>query len=257
MSDQDQPIIIKKIVKGGHGAHGGAWKVAYADFVTAMMALFIVLWILGQSDEVKEAVAGYFNDPAGFGTGSGPTLIEGNPNTNIGPDIMTSIKMKEVEKRRLNDLAEDIKEDLEKGEAFKNLDENQIEFMVVDEGLRIELMESSTEAFFELSTANLNRNAKEVLTVMGNQLAELNNRIIIEGHTDARKFPGPATGYTNYELSADRANAARRQLILSGVYPDRIAAIRGLADKELKNVDDPFDSANRRISIIVKFTNFK
>ena len=143
--DKDRPIIVKKIVDGGHGAHGGAWKVAYADFVTAMMALFIVLWILGQDDAVKENIAGYFNDPTGFGVGNGPSAIEG-PGKKTPPAEMTPFEKKEVEKERLQEMGEELIDKL-KNQDFQDL-VDQIDIEVTDEGLRIEIMESNNDAFF-------------------------------------------------------------------------------------------------------------
>ena len=251
--DNDQPIIIKKVVQGGHGHHGGAWKVAYADFVTAMMALFIVLWILGQDDSVKANIAHYFNDPIGFAGGKGPSVIDGAGNKIIAPKILTDIERKEVERQRLEQMGETMVNNL-MDQDFKNL-VDQIDVEITDEGLRIEIMESNNDAFFEVGTAALKKSAKQLLAVIGKQIAQLKNKIVLEGHTDSRPFPNGQNGYSNYELSADRANSARRALIESGLDSNQIEEIRGYADNKLRDAENPFDVVNRRISIIVKFSN--
>ncbi len=250
--DNDRPIIIKKVVQGGHGHHGGAWKVAYADFVTAMMALFIVLWILGQDDSIKANIAHYFNDPIGFGDGKGPSVIDGAGNKIIAPKILTDLEQKEVERERLEQMGENLVNNLI-DQDFKNL-VDQMDIEVTDEGLRIEIMESNNDAFFEVGTASLKKSAKKMLTVIGKQVAQLDNKIVVEGHTDSRPFSNGLNGYSNYELSADRANSARRILIESGLESDQIEEIRGYADNRLRNAENPFDVVNRRISIIVKYS---
>lgn len=250
--ENDRPIIVKKIISGGGGHHGGAWKVAYADFVTAMMALFIVLWILGQDDAIKENIQHYFNDPIGFAGGKGPSVIDGNGNKIISPKILTDVEQKQIERQRLEDMGEDLISNL-KNQDFKDLVDN-IVVEITDEGLRIEIMESNNDAFFEVGTASLKGSAREILTTIGKQMKELNNKIVIEGHTDARPFPNGPNGYSNYELSADRANSARRVLIESGLAQNQVDEIRGYADNRLRDPKNPFDIVNRRISIIVKFS---
>jgi len=250
-NNNDQPIIIKKVIEGGHRHHGGAWKVAYADFVTAMMALFIVLWILGQDDSVKANIAHYFNDPIGFAGGKGPSVIDGKGNKIIAPKILTDLEQKEVERDRLKEMGKNLISNLQDNDFKDMLD--QIDVEVTDEGLRIEIMESNNDAFFEVGTASLKKSAYKVLSTIGKQMASLQNKIVVEGHTDARPFPNGDQGYSNYELSADRANAARRALIDAGLKSDQIDEIRGYADNRLRNPDDPFDVVNRRISIIVKY----
>ena len=251
--DKEEPVRIIKKVKGGHGAghHGGAWKVAYADFVTAMMALFIVLWILGQNEETKQAVSSYFRDPGAFDATSGGALSGGKgliaspmPPKDPGKSIAGQ---KEVLKK----MGETIKKDLENQKKFAQL-KNQITMEMVKDGLRIELMESSKAVFFDIGTATLQPEAKEILMTISDELGKMSNHVIVEGHTDARQY-GNVTGYTNYELSADRANAARRVLVSSGISNEKIDQVRGFADKRLHNAADPFDVTNRRISIIVKY----
>jgi len=259
MSDIDNneqpPIIVKKIV-GGHGHHGGAWKVAYADFVTAMMALFIVLWVLGQSDEIKEAVSGYFKDPIGFGNQQSRNLIPGPQEGFIDPSMINPemINAAEVEREQLEKMGEQIVEELSGNEEFENLID-QIEVQVTNDGLRIEMIESVNDIFFDVGSSSLNGKANNILEKIGTQIAQLDNEIVIEGHTDSRPFNSRGRYYTNFELSADRANAARRALLKGGLKDEQIHEIRGLADRMLKDKADPYSVVNRRISIIVKFKN--
>ena len=252
MADEKQPIIIKKVIEGGHGHHGGAWKVAYADFVTALMALFIVLWILGQDSEVKENIAGYFNDPSGFGVGNGPSAIEGPGKTEIAPKEMTLLQRKQIEKEQLDQMGQELIENLGDQDFRDIVDQIEIEF--TEEGLRIEIMESANDAFFEVGTAELKGEAAKILTLIGEELAKSENKIVIEGHTDARPFGSRGQNYTNYELSADRANSARRVLQKSGIPQEKIVEIRGYAANRLRDEENPFDVVNRRISIIVKYS---
>jgi chemotaxis protein MotB len=252
--NDNQPIIVKKKKKGEGGHHGGAWKVAYADFVTAMMALFIVLWVLGQSEEVKQAVASYFQNPTSvsIGVGSG-VLINGNPAVDKkAAEVIT----REVEKQKLTQMGNELLDQIKEDNEFNNiLDQVKIEF--IDEGMQIELMESQHEAFFEVGTAKLNEKAFELLKTIGKKLSALDNKLIIEGHTDARPYQNDGTGYTNFELSSDRANSARRVLVIGGVKENQVEEIRGYADKKLRNPANPFDIFNRRVSIIVKYTGEK
>lgn len=254
--NENPPIIIKKINKHG-GHHGGAWKVAYADFVTAMMALFIVLWILGQDKEVIENVAGYFRDPIGF-SDKVKSIINGN-----GPSLqLDSIKVATMDKeaRRQQEIAElkqmgdKILGELKANPEFSGL-ADQVKAEVVDEGLRIEMIDSQNDVFFEIGTSQLNPRAKSLVEKIGKNLAAIPNKIIIEGHTDSRPYSGGNVGYSNYELSCDRANSARRILLNSGLQNERIDEIRGYADTRLSDKEDPFSVVNRRVSIIIKFAS--
>jgi len=247
MSDQP-PIIVKK-VKGHAGHHGGAWKVAYADFVTAMMALFIVLWVLGQSEEVKKAVEGYFKDPVGFGTSS-KNVLSGSGNVPKIVESKSAELSEAAEKERLQKMGEKILTDLSNSPEFSNL-ADKVKVEVVDEGLRIEMLESSDNIFFEVGTSNLNKQATSLLLKIGNELSKIPNKIIVEGHTDSRPLNNGT--FTNFELSANRANAARYALSLSEMKDTQIDEVRGYADRRLRDKDDPFNLVNRRISIIVKY----
>jgi chemotaxis protein MotB len=237
-SGKAQPIIVIK-KKGGHGGHhGGAWKVAYADFVTAMMSLFIVLWLMNSSEKIKKAVAGYFNDPKGTSTLMGTTM-SGTGET-VSASAMTSM--------------EQLKERLEEGiKARKDLEKlsKQIEITITSEGLRIELLEDKNGTFYELGGARLSNSGQELLALLGAELKTLPNALLIEGHTDAAPYSSDAT-YTNWELSADRANSARRLLQQDGVRADQVTQVRGYANQLLRVKANPFDPSNRRISILVK-----
>jgi chemotaxis protein MotB len=240
MSTKSQPIIVIK-KKGGHGGHhGGAWKVAYADFVTAMMALFIVLWLMSSGEKVKKAVAGYFNDPKGTGK------LMGTQMTGTG-------EAKVVAQMDTKDL-EQLKDKIEKEiSQRKDLDKisKQIEIKVTPEGLRIELLEGKNGTFFELGGAKLSPDGQALLTVLGKELGKLPNNLLIEGHTDSTPY-SDKNGYSNWDLSADRANSARRLLQQDGVRDNQVTQVRGYADQLLRNKDNPTDPANRRISILVK-----
>jgi chemotaxis protein MotB len=233
-----QPIIVIK-KRGRHGGHhGGAWKVAYADFVTAMMALFIVLWLMNSSEKIKRAVAGYFNDPKGTANLLGTTMN--------GNGIPVTVKTE--------DKMQSLKEKLEKEiRAQKELEKlsKQIEITITPEGLRIELLEGKDGTFYERGSARLSESGQELLALLAGELKHLPNALLIEGHTDAAPYSSD-TSYSNWELSADRANAARRLLQQSGVRADQVAQVRGYADQMLRVRSNPFDPSNRRISILVK-----
>jgi chemotaxis protein MotB len=238
MTAKAQPIIIIK-KKGGHGGHhGGAWKVAYADFVTAMMSLFIVLWLMGSSEKVKRAVAGYFNDPKGMASQLGTTM------TGTGETITAA----------QNDQMQKLKEKLEAEiKAKKELQKlsKQIEITITPEGLRIELIEDKNGTFYESGSAHLSSSGQELLNLLAAELKTLPNSLLIEGHTDATQYSTDAN-YSNWELSADRANSARRLLQQGGVRSDQVTQVRGYADQFLRVKNNPYDPSNRRITILVK-----
>ncbi len=254
MDLDSSPIIVKKKKSHNHGGHGGAWKVAYADFVTAMMALFIVLWILSQSDAVKESVAKYFKDPIGFTTNNNKTLLNGE--SSLIPAKKDSLKSEELdrnrEKEELKKMGDKIISELQNNPEFADL-AGQIKIEIVDEGLRIEMMDSGDDVFFEIGTSKLKPQAIKLLNTIGNELSKLPNKIVIEGHTDARPYNGSNKSYSNFELSCDRANAARRALIESSLQLSQIDEIRGYADRRLRDKADPYNLVNRRISIIVRY----
>jgi chemotaxis protein MotB len=230
-------VVIKK--KGGHGGHhGGAWKVAYADFVTAMMSLFIVLWLMGSSEKVKKAVAGYFNDPKGTASLLGTTM------TGTGETIT----------KAANDNLQKLKEKLEKEiKARKDLEKllKQIEITITPEGLRIELLEDKNGTFYQSGSAYLSPSGQELLALLASELKTLPNKLLIEGHTDATQYSNDAN-YSNWELSADRANSARRLLQQDGVRSNQVTQVRGFADQLPRVKDNPTDPSNRRVTILVK-----
>jgi len=231
------PIVIKKkVVHNGH--HGGAWKVAYADFVTAMMALFIVLWLMGASEPVKKAVAGYFRDPSGRRAESGNG--QGCPGQSIGLGKTDMLKLKEKLEAAMAQAPE-----LEKLK-------NQVLMTVTGEGLRIELLESEVGTFFESGNAQPTVSGREMLDLLALELGKLHNKLLFEGHTDARPYAG-GIRYSNWELSTDRANSARKLMQESGIQPDQVAEVRGYADQRLRNPEDPRAASNRRVSIVVKY----
>ncbi len=252
----ETPIIVKKIKKGGHGHHGGAWKVAYADFVTAMMALFIVLWIMAQGKEVQDSVAKYFQNPLGLG--QGPTVMPGNKTVVADPKLFDDNKLKEEAAKKMKEMSEEIEKEITQTPEFKEI-ASFVKMEMTDEGLRIEMIDSSkvSDVFFEIGTAKLNLKARHLLEKIGSELAKIPNGVVVEGHTDARPFVNAGQGYTNYDLSADRANCARQAMQHGGLSEIQILEIRGYADKKLKNKNDPNDLVNRRISIIVKLPSAK
>ncbi len=256
--DNDQPIIIKRINKGGHSAHGGSWKVAFADFMTAMMAFFLVMWLVGQKPEVKEAVASYFKDPGKYMSQGGAGLLSGSK---------SAIKMKtgaQIIKRKSGDgegskkeqnqmalVAKKILEELSKQEQFNRLKKN-IKIQMTSEGLRIILNESAdAPAFFEPGSAKLLQKSAVILVTIAKELGTLSNRLVIEGHTDAGFARRKA--YTNWELSADRANAARELIEVSGLWKNQIREVRGFADQFPMITDNPNDQRNRRITLVVLY----
>ena len=232
------PIIVKKkIVHGGH--HGGAWKVAYADFVTAMMALFIVLWLMSSSEQVKKAVAGYFQDPTG------------HTKHLMGAGMAGSGENLDLKKDRLDKLKETIEDAMKKAPELRKL-KDQVQMTVTGEGLRIELVESETGTFFESGNATPTGSCVDMLKIIAGQLGKMDNRLLLEGHTDAKPYTG-TKGYSNWELSSDRANSARRLMEENGLRAGQIAEIRGYADQHLRKPTDPDSASNRRISIVVKY----
>jgi chemotaxis protein MotB len=238
MPAKPQPIIIIK-KKGGHGGHhGGAWKVAYADFVTAMMSLFIVLWLMGSSEKVKHAVAGYFNDPKGLSTQLGTTMTG------------TGATVSQVDTKDLEKLKEKLEEEIKARKDLEKLSK-QIEIKITPEGLRIELIEDKNGTFYELGSAKLSQNGQTLLSLLATELQTLPNLLLIEGHTDSTPY-SDQNGYSNWELSADRANSARKILQQDGVRANQVTQVRGYADQMLRVKDNPADPSNRRISILVK-----
>ena len=232
-----QPIIIKrKVAHSGH--HGGAWKVAYADFVTAMMALFIVLWLVSSSKQVQNAVGGYFRDPKGSASKIGSNLSGAGENFTLAKQDMSKLK-------------EQLQSAIRRAAEFEKL-KNQIEMTVTAEGLRIELLESDVGTFFETGNSQPTPKGRQLLEMLAQELGKLPNKISIEGHTDSKPFAA-RVAYGNWELSADRANSARRLMQEKNLTVDQVSQVRGFADQRLRKPDQPLDSSNRRVSLIVLY----
>jgi chemotaxis protein MotB len=269
-----QPIIIKRVKKGGHVAHGGAWKIAYADFVTAMMAFFLLMWLLGSTtDGDKKGIADYFQSPlkialaGGSGSGDSNSILKG------GGESLTStvgqVKKGEVEATRntinlhklkqeqiraevarLENLKQEIQQKLQGNEKLKDMS-SQIRLDMTRDGLRIQIVDDQNRPMFASGSAQIAPYMKDLLHEIGSVLTEVPNHLTLEGHTDAQPFPGGDRGYSNWELSADRANASRRELIAGGLADDRVLRVQGLASSQPFDEKDPLAPANRRISIIV------
>jgi chemotaxis protein MotB len=231
------PIIIVKKKSGHGGHHGGAWKVAYADFVTAMMALFIVLWLLNTSQETQKMIGGYFMDPLGKGKEQGTGMRGSGSTVNLKKDDMSKLKEK----------IEAAMKEMPQIQAIKN----QVRLTVTGEGLRIELLENKEGFFFQSGRPEPTQKCREMLALLAKQLGSLPNRLLIEGHTDSKPF-NEEGNYTNWELSADRANAARRLMENGGLREGQVGQIRGFADQNLLLPKEPENASNRRVSVIVQ-----
>jgi chemotaxis protein MotB len=257
MKPSAQPIIVvrKKVVHGG-GHHGGAWKVAYADFVTAMMAFFMVMWLVNQDPSVKKAVAGYFRDPGVFAqTRSTGILPGGRPGVEPGqteqraPSRSTAEETIRTEERTLAKAAEHMKSALEQMPDVADL-RDQVEFSLTSEGLRIELVDKPGSSFFATGSASLTPESLALLKTVGVEIGQLHNDVVIEGHTDSRPFT-TASLRDNWDLSTERALAARR-VIEPLLQTGQLRAVKGLADTQLHLPGDPLDPRNRRVSILVR-----
>lgn len=247
-------LVVRKKRKGGHqGHHGGAWKVAYADFVTAMMAFFLVMWLTSQSQEVRASVAFYFRDPGVFDYQQSTGMFAGGrPGAEAGgqPRPVPPMPSAKVEQELLTQAAEHIRQRLSQAESLARL-RDQIEYTITSEGLRIELIERADSPFFIVGSAQLLGEAERILQIIGTELARLDNDVVLEGHTDRRPY-AEGSRYGNWELSADRANAARRVVARAGLADGRIRGVRGFADTQLHVQGDPLDARNRRVSIVVR-----
>lgn len=234
-------IVIIKRKKAGHGGHhGGAWKVAYADFVTAMMALFIVLWLMNADPKVQEAVSAFFNNP------SGPGKLKGTAAAGLGNAI-------QLPKDDMARLAEKIRSALMSTPDFRNL-KDHVEITITSDGLRIELLETEAGMFFESGKPVPTSTGAALLTRLAAELGKLPNNVLIEGHTDAKPFSSDGE-YSNWELSSDRANSARKLMQAHGLREDQVAQVRGYADRQLRHPETPGAASNRRITVIVQYLN--
>ncbi len=270
-----QPIIVKRIKKGGHATHGGAWKIAYADFVTAMMAFFLLMWLLGSTTEGdKKGIADYFASPlklsllaSGSGAGDASHVVKGG-----GEDLtrqagqvkrgeveaqrktinLRALKAEQVraEKAKLEELKEKVEAKVAANPTLATL-ASQIKLDMVRDGLRIQIVDELERPMFDSGSAVVKPYMKTLLREIGSVLAEVPNHLTLEGHTDAQPFGGGDRGYSNWELSADRANASRRELMTGDLPENRLLRVQGLAASSPFDRKDPLSPANRRISIIV------
>ncbi|WP_088281802.1 flagellar motor protein MotB [Ideonella sp. A 288] len=270
-----QPIIIKRVKKGGHAVHGGAWKIAYADFVTAMMAFFLLMWLLGSTtDGDKKGIADYFQSPmkvslmgGGSGSGDSSSVVKGGGEDlsrsqgqvkKGSPDSEKSTfnlrKLKEEQQRaeaaKLKELQDKVESELRNNAKLAQF-ASQIKLDMTRDGLRIQIVDELSRPMFDSGSAVVKPYMRELLRAIGSVLSEVPNRITLEGHTDSQPFSGGERGYSNWELSADRANASRRELVAGGLTEDRVLRVQGLAQSSPFNRDDPLDPQNRRISLIV------
>ncbi len=270
-----QPIIIKRVKKGGHAAHGGAWKIAYADFVTAMMAFFLLMWLLGSTTEGdKKGIADFFNSPlkismigGGSGSGDSSSVIKGG-----GTDLSRTsgqVKAGDIEAQRKTVQLKALKADQRRAEVArleslkKKVEEvieanpklaamkSQIRLEMTRDGLRIQIVDEQNRPMFDSGSAVVKPYMRDLLREIGAVLAEVPNRLTLEGHTDAQPFGGGERGYSNWELSSDRANASRRELGAGGLPAERVLLVQGLASSVPFDTQDPNGAVNRRISIIV------
>jgi chemotaxis protein MotB len=246
---KQETVIIRRKKRKHHGHHhGGAWKVAYADFVTAMMAFFLVMWITAQSPQSRAAVAAYFRDPGVFDNGRHTSAIEGGPLLAADQPAPP-----EPDTTALAQAAEELRKAIAGLPELESL-RDRIEITLTPEGLLIELLEADDDGFFQVGSAVVTPAATKLLHLIAERLARLPNKVAIEGHTDGRPFQAEGL-YTNWELSSDRANAARRAMHAAGLQPTQIAAVHGFADTKPRFGNAPLDARNRRISILVKNGN--
>jgi len=274
MEDKKQPIVIKKII-AGHGHHGGSWKVAFADFAVAMMAFFMVLWLVGQTDaEQRGGIAEYFQNPSmvrghsqaptgsiGPG-GAGMSLISFGTSVEMSKEDPTIIEKvrdggmayvsyeKVIEQRRLESLMDELREEIGKSQALKPF-KDQLLLEIMPNGLRIQIIDKENRPMFDSGSANLKHYSEAILHELAKTINRVSNKVTISGHTDASPMSKRRGGYTNWELSSDRANAARRALIAGGLNAERIGRVIGLASTILFDKERPRSAINRRISIVV------
>lgn len=266
-----RPIVIKKIKKVAGGHHGGAWKIAYADFVTAMMAFFLLMWLLGSSTKSQlEGISEYFKTPMKVALMGGSSIGESNSVLKGGGTDLTrqhgevkkgaikdddsaqakKILRERAERVKLEGLKQKIEEAIENNPSLKRF-ANQLLLDITSDGLRIQIVDEQNRPMFALGRAELQPYTKTILREIGKMLNDVDNKISLSGHTDAKPFPSGDKGYSNWELSADRANASRRELIVGGMDTNKVLQVIGLSSAVLFDKDDPLNPINRRISIVV------
>jgi chemotaxis protein MotB len=263
MADESQrPIIVKRIKKGGHGHHGGAWKIAYADFVTAMMAFFLLMWLLGSASQgTLNGIAEYFKTPlkvamsGGDGAGDATSVVKGGGNdlTKKAGQVNKSSKEQErkvMEKQALDNLQQKIQSSVEQSQVLKDY-KNQMKLEMTPEGLKIQIVDEQNRPMFDSGSSRMLPHTRVLLQQLAQQLNQLPNRISISGHTDATPFGNGQNGYSNWELSADRANTARRELVAGGLQDDKVMRVVGVAAANPLIKSNVFSPENRRITIVV------
>ena len=270
--ENNQPIIVKRVKKTAGGHHGGAWKIAFADYATAMMAFFLVMWLMtSATPEQKKAISGYFQDPIGFTESASPYAIDLGgtptpaPERTLNPDISETPESQpdesgvstdqietlaeKMEQERLELLLQELQNKVEENPELQRF-KDQILFEITQDGLRIQIMDAENRPMFALGSANLQPYFEDILLAMADTIRAVPNKISISGHTDAKPFAGRGD-FGNWELSSNRANAARRTLVAGGYPDEQVARVVGYASSALFDREDPFNPVNRRIDIVV------
>ena len=279
MSEDVRPIVVKRIKKVAGGHHGGAWKIAYADFVTAMMAFFLLMWLLGStaSGDLK-GIADYFQTPVkvslsgGSGSGDATSILKGGGKDLTsssgqvkGGDVAAKSKAPSMKDARADELKREferrekamfsaLKKEIEQlidGNATLRQFNNQMLIDVTPEGLRIQIIDEKNRPMFDTSSAELKPYSKVILREIGKALNAVPNKVSFSGHTDAAQFAGGEKGFSNWELSANRANSARREMIAGGMDENKVLRVVGLSSTVLFDKNDPLSASNRRINIVV------
>ncbi|MCE7914769.1 MAG: motility protein MotB [Nitrosomonas sp. PRO4] len=267
-----RPIVIKRIKKVAGGHHGGAWKIAYADFVTAMMAFFLLMWLLGSTTKAQlKGISDYFKTPlkvammGGSGSGDIDSVIKGGGTDfsrqdgqikkgNVLEEKVDNQTKKILRERaeliKLEGLKKKIEQAIEANPALKKF-ENQLLLDITTDGLRIQIVDEQNRPMFALGKAELQPYTRTILREIGKMLNDVSNKISLSGHTDAKPFPSGDKGFSNWELSADRANASRRELVAGGMDTNKVLQVVGLSSAVLFDKNDPLNPINRRISIVV------
>lgn len=272
--DASRPIVIKRIKKGGAAAHGGAWKIAYADFVTAMMAFFLLMWLLGSTAKGDlEGIAEFFQNPmtvanrGGSGVGDASSIILGGGRDLTRSSGQVKSSDTEADKKKMSLKAQRADFERKERESLERLKQriekliedspelrqfkNQLLLDITSEGLRIQIVDEQNRPMFDLASAELKPYTRDILQQIGRALNEVPNRISLAGHTDSAQFMGGAKGFSNWELSANRANASRREMVVGGMDDHKVLRVVGLGSSVLFDPNDPLNPVNRRISIVV------
>jgi chemotaxis protein MotB len=270
--DNNQPIIVKRVKKIAGGHHGGAWKIAFADFATAMMAFFLVMWLMTTATpEQKQAISGYFQDPVGFSDAASPYVIDLGgtpvlaPDKTLNPEVrdtraedkpqdpsaeVVESMAEQIERERLELLLQELQNKVEDNPELNKF-KDQILFEITQDGLRIQILDAENRPMFALGSAQLQPYFEDILLIMADTIKDVPNKISVSGHTDAKPFAGGGGEFGNWELSAGRANAARRTLIAGGYPEEQVARVVGYASSALFDRNDPLNPVNRRIDITV------